>query len=284
VIAGNPTAVTVNVIVYELTGTLNPQDYFTGRSTDRYGLFERIDLGFLVSPNITANQMGGLTWKIISGNGTLNNTTSGTDTYIAPKVVGNATLKIEVQNGPSKNSGYSFDKSIVAPNDAYMIKSQAIPGLWHCYGTSSVGFYGDVKLLPTDVSFARLYFREGRGTFNAPTGFYSSQHGKQHRPTPHWTPVNDCNIIKGCNAFLDQVYTGSWPPDPVLGFYYGDGTWPIDWNIGFADDLNPTVSGERFFMRAIHYQESNNIGTASIRKAGSGTWTRQVNDDEYNCQ
>ena len=283
VIASTGTPKIVNVIVYELTGTLNPQDYFNSRSTDRYGLKEDVNLGFLVTPNVTAQQMGDLTWKIISGSGTLNNTTTGLDIYTAPKIVGDVILKIEIQMGPSKGTGLQYNKTIVAPSGAYIIKSLALPDLIHCQGFSSVGFMGDVKLLPKDVSFANLYFREGGGRLNA-NGFYISDDGRQHQPTAFMTQITDCNIVLGCNAFLDEIYTGKWSPDPVLGFYYGNATWNIDWLYAFNADINPIFNGQTRFTGGVHYQESNNIGTASIQKAGAGPFSKQVGEVDSNCQ
>ncbi len=273
---------TINVIVYSLTGTLTPQDNFTGRNADKYGLLEKVNLAFTTTPSISAGNAGGLTWKITSGQGTLNNTTTGSDTFIAPKTAGAVTLKLEIQNGPSKQLGTQSNKTVVAPTGAYMIKSPDVPSLTHCNGYSSVGFFGEVRLEPRDISFSNLYFREGTGKATA-TGFYISEDGRNHDPTDFMTPVTNCNITSGCKAFIDQVYTGKWPADPQLGFYYGDFRWPIKWLYAFANDLDPVFNGQVEFTTAIHYQESNNIGTASISKAGAGPFSRLVGDPDNGC-
>jgi hypothetical protein len=282
VIASVNTSVTVNVIVYSLTGTLNPQVYFNGRSNERYGLKEAVNLGFIASPSVSATQIGGLTWKLISGNGSLNNTTTGSDTFTVSATSGSVTLKLEIQNGPSKQFGPQYSKDVVAPTGASMIKSPDNPNLWHCQNYSSVGFYGEVRLEPKDVSFSNLFFREGGGTSVA-QGFYASQNNIPHPPTGFMTPVTDCNITTGCKAFLDQVYTGAWPADPILGFYYGDFSWPIVWLYALNSDLDPAFNGQTQFTTATHYHESNNIGTASIQKKGAGPFSKVIGDPDENC-
>ncbi len=68
VTATSGNTVTVNVIVYELTGIFTPQDNFAGRSTSRYGLLERVNLTYSSTPGaVPAAQAGGLVWKIVSG-------------------------------------------------------------------------------------------------------------------------------------------------------------------------------------------------------------------------
>jgi hypothetical protein len=164
-----------------------------------------------------------------------------------------------------------------------MIKSPDFPDLIHCQGYSSVGFYGEVRLLPTDVSFANLFFREGGGTLVA-TGFYASSNGEPHQPTTFLHPITDCNILSGCKAFLDLVYTGAWAPHPILGFYYGEATWPIDWLYAFNNDLDPVINGQTWFTLGVHYQETDNVGTASIEKAGAGPFSKMVGDPDNGCQ
>ena len=83
--AGN--SMTVNVIVYELTGTFTPEIVFSGRSYTRFGIEENITLGFTASPSLTASQIGGLRWAITTsgtGNGTLTPQDNGTAIYNAP--------------------------------------------------------------------------------------------------------------------------------------------------------------------------------------------------------
>jgi hypothetical protein len=62
--------VTVNVLVYDLTGNLVPEDNFSGRSQTDYGLEELVGLSYTTSPS----GISGLPvqWTIESGVGTLN--------------------------------------------------------------------------------------------------------------------------------------------------------------------------------------------------------------------
>jgi hypothetical protein len=283
VIVGNEVSQrAANVIVYELTGTLTPQDNFSGRSQDKYGITEKVNLGFNSTPNLTASQIGSLTWKIIAGTGTLNNTTTGQDEYTAPKTAGALSLKLEIQTGPSKNLGPVFERNVVVPSGAYMVKSTEVPGIRHCQGYSSVGFYGDVRLEPKDVSFANLFFREGGGEIHA-NGIYASDNGKSHDPTPFMTAVNDCNITSGCKAFFDQVWTGKWAPHPTLGFIPGTSTVDIEWLYAFSVDSNPAYNGQTIFTYATHLDQSDNVGTATTQKAGAGPYTKTVNEPDEGC-
>lgn len=166
VIATSGTSLSLNVVVYSLTGALNAQEFFTGRSTDSYGFKEEVNLGFLVSPNVTATQMGGLTWKVVSGSGSIPANSDGSETYTAGTIAGEETLKLEVIEGPSKGLGPTYARTIVAPSDGNVRQT---PGssILHCQGYCSVGFYGEVRIQPTNVSFSKLWFREGGGIAQA---------------------------------------------------------------------------------------------------------------------
>jgi hypothetical protein len=76
-------------VVYELTGVLTPQDNFPNRNQANYGLQEKVDLTFTISPIlITAAQAGDLRWKVAGGQGVVNGNNNGTDTFTAPGTAG----------------------------------------------------------------------------------------------------------------------------------------------------------------------------------------------------
>ena len=269
----NGTPVTVNVVVFELTGTLNPQDYFYGRSTTNFGLLEKIDLGFITSPSVTTQQLGTLRWTINQGTGSVTNNANlnGSGIFNADRVSGSVRLALGIESGPSKGATVLSDIiSVVAPSGAYIVKNPDIPVL-HCQNYSSVGFQGFVYLTPKDVSFSNLYFKEGLGTTQA-SGFYQRQNGLTHDPTDLGYPVNSCNLITGCEAFYDTVYTLNWTGP----FAVGTLILPIEWKYGFVD-TDPIQSYIQF-TTGIDIATTDNQGTANTSKAGSGTFTKTVSE------
>ena len=280
VIASSGNSITVNAVVYELIGTLNPQEYFFSRSNARYGLAEKVNLGFIASPNITAQQIGGLQWKIVLGQGILNNTVNGVDVYTAPETAEGVTLKLELLAGPSKMLGPSYDKTIVAPSGALIRRHPNDPTVWHCQGFCSAGFFAEFRLEPKDVSFSNLFFREGFVMPSIATGYYFGSRTYAHSATPFMTPISDCNIYLGCKAFEDRVWTGrGYPP-----FSYGEFEWRIPLLYAFVNDLDPTINRERPFDIGVHYQTADSAGTATIQKNQAGPFSALVNDPDVNCQ
>ena len=273
--AGN-SSVIVNVIVYELTGNFAPQATFQGRSTTRFGLKELVDLTFSSSPNLTHQQIGGLTWKILSGNGAIPSNANGTATYTAADSAGTDTFKLEVIDGPSKGLGPQYTKTVVAPNEGYVRQTPASSVL-HCQGYCSVGFYGEARMQPTDVSFAKLWFREGGGVATA-AGFYASSDGAVHPPTGIMIPITDCNATLGCMG-LDADLIGTYSSS--TSFESGSLTWPIEWRYGISDSVSGSQTG---FTTATHQQTATNVGTATIAKEGSGNFSRTASASSSSCE
>ncbi len=86
--------------------------------------------------------------------------------------------------------GPNYDRNIIAPSDAYMRQATDNKTIFHCQGHSSVGFYGEAILLPKNVSFANLTFREGGGVAQA-SGFYATANGIAHQPTGYMYQVKE---------------------------------------------------------------------------------------------
>lgn len=107
VIATSGNSVTVNVIVYDLTGTFTPENNFSGRSLENFGIEEVVTLGFTATPSVSVSQIGGLRWRIVNtgtGNGTLSANDVGTGTFNAPDTAKAITLAIKVLDGPGARS------------------------------------------------------------------------------------------------------------------------------------------------------------------------------------
>jgi len=149
--------VTVNVIVFDLSGVLTPDDNFSGRSTERFGVHEHITLSSTITPpGITASQIGGIQWAQTSGNGTLSNAlTDGTASYDVPDSSGSATLQLKMVDGPSKDQGPITNITVLTPSGGSV---QKFSGVRHFQNWWSCGFLGDVFVEPKEVSFLNLFF------------------------------------------------------------------------------------------------------------------------------
>jgi len=274
VIASTANSVTVNVIVYELTGKLTPRDDFTGRSTTDFGVGEIIDLSFTATPAVTAAQAGGLLWKQTVGHGTLTAATDGTGVYTAASSPESATLKLEVQNGPSKTQGPTKTISIVAPNGAYQVQAPGT-GIKHVQGTCSVGFQARTYLEPRDVSFINIEAREGTTTATA-TGWLAGSNGAVHT-TGNWMPIAGCTASTGCVIqAIDSIYN-EYP------MRYGGTRWGIGefrWNI--PREWRSGTGTATPYTTLLHLFQSDGAGGATISKGGAGPFQRNPNDPTSN--
>jgi hypothetical protein len=265
-------SVTVYIIVYELTGTLVPQDNFMDRSLSTYGIAELVDLNFTTTPSLTTSQTGDLTWKRISGNGNIPVTTNGVSTYTAPAAPSTDILKLEVINGPSKGLGPSYIKTVVAPSGA-TTRQLSNTNIGHTNGQCDIAMAMQVFLIPTDVSFDRIVFWEGTAIGNG-SGYYSFLNNSVHNPNGP-SDVRNCNAMLGCEAFQDSVGD---PLDPINHprnppCTTGDFYWDIPWQYQ-ATISSPLVQ----FMIATHHQYTRPMDKAYVEKAGTGPFMKRVSD------
>ena len=270
--------VTVNVIVYELTGTLIPEDDFTGRSQVKYGVSEVVILNFTTLPSLTVSQTGNLMWKIVSGSGTFaNTTTDGTNVYRSPVAPSTEVLKIEIVDGPSKGLGSSYTRTVVAPTGT-STKLGTAPNIAHLNGTCSVTIKMDVYLLPKDVSFEQIVFIEDMspGAIGIGTGFYAFLNGARHDPSSFWD-VGPGNINDGCFAFPDRAGNDPGTGYPPVGnppqCTTGDFKWVIPWYYQVTVSTPPV-----HFTTATHHQYTVPPDETWIEKAGTGPIVRRISD------
>lgn len=250
-------AVTVNVIVYSLEGVTTPVDNFANRSQYFYGIAEHVNLSFTASPAVTAGQAGGLEWKLAVGVGTVSANSAGTGVFDAGALGGTVCLKLEVLSGPSEGLGPQYARYVVAPWGAYM---QQMPNtlVWHINGYYSVGWRGHAYLMPKDVSFTNIDFREGE-CWSTATGYLAVYHHVQHVPTTNWLDVLDGNATDGCRVdSYDQCEM--FNPDP--NWADGDFNWPIPWQYR-VDGGSPVQ-----IIIANHHATSDSNGTAVLEKRG----------------
>src|SRR5260370_2817905 len=106
---------------------------------------------------ISAAQVGGIQWQQNSGGGTLSNALNdGTGSYTVANAAGSAALQLKMLDGPSKGTGPTTNITVVAPSSGY----ETGGNVWHVQFYWSIGFCGTIYILPADVSFLNLLFKE----------------------------------------------------------------------------------------------------------------------------
>jgi len=272
VIATAGVSITVNVVVIELTGVLTPDDNFAGHSTTRFGIHEHLTLGFTVTPTgLTAEQIGGLQWQKTSGSGELANApTNGTGSFNVADSPGSATLQLKLLQGPSKESGPVSNLTVVAPSDGYVLK-QPLSGIRHFQNYWSCGFLGNVYVLPNDVSFYNLFFREDDVGATA-SGWLSFLNGQSH------DPGSPQGILNGIGGGLvngdDQVFSGKYSDSNHGPYATGQVAWAIPWT--YSVDFITWHS-----IRVVdQIASSTSTGRCTISKTGSGSFSSELSDPD----
>lgn len=273
---------TIRSWITNVKGTVTPRDNFAGRSNSRYGVGEIIDLAHQGPHN--AAYYGGLRWKIDSGGGTIVAPTDGTAVYTCPRKPGIVNLELEVVTGNTQGDDAGDTVAtqtiqVVGIEDAWMERDTA-QGLWHRQGYASVGFKGDIFFGPKDVSFQWARMKEGTGTGKA-TGFLKAKgkDGEVHAATPTWVTIGGGDVNRGSKlGGTDTVSTGQYGPiQDKHGnnvFTHGVFNWPIPWY------YEGPGGSERKIKTVTHHEHVHADGSADIRKAGSGTFTKQLNDPD----
>jgi hypothetical protein len=230
--------VTVNVVVFDFTGTFTPADNFAGRSQSQYGLEEIVALNFTTSPTgVSASQAGGLEWTKQSGVGSLTNTgTDGTADYDAQETAGSVEFRLTIKSGPSKGHQKSYSKTVVAPSGTRMTRVNT--NVWHVQGSASAGIQLYYWLDPKEVSFSNLTFGEGSCPSTNVSGFFLKCWPWNSYPTggqvgPHaqntFGAISGGNATTGCRVQApDHASTGAANPYAAGSFTWSMATQYID--------------------------------------------------------
>ena len=256
-----------------ITPTLVPSDDFAGRSHTRFGPSETIFVDYTATPAIAAAEHFGVEWIVVTGAGTILNV-PGRDTYTAGNVPATERLALMVSTGPAVGSQLvTVDIPVIAPVSAYMAQV-AGTGLCHRAGTASVGFRGTPFILPADVSFSAIQFREGTAT-GIGTGSFSGSNGDPH-PLGGWASVGGGNVATGCPVLgVDTVSSRTSSPSTFLGLFpdwTGTFLWPIPWEYQAPGGAVITL------ITASHVCIVDSAGNATISKAGAGPFSRALAD------
>ena len=264
--------VTANVKVYGLIGVQTADEWLSGRADTTYGVGEVVLLNYVVDPaGITAAQMGGLSWVLADGDGTLvNDGTSGTGTYTAYWADTDVTLRLVVLSGPSTDHCTDVHLNVVKPTGTHF--EQYGVGVKHKLGHGSVGFRANIYLLPKDVSFANIDVAED-SVAGVLGGWYVAKfpNGCQHAATDPPSPVRNGNATTGCLVEGVDLIWSEWmdpPPDYAAGTLH----WaiPICYSIGGGGWVTINPNDQDFSINA--------AGGMTAQKAGVGPFSKDLND------
>ncbi|MCP4612639.1 MAG: hypothetical protein GY845_28400 [Planctomycetes bacterium] len=257
---GSGNTVAANVIVFDFDGELTPDDPFTGRNMDKYGLEETVELDCSISPSgLTGSALGGLRWKIPGGIGvgSLSSITSnGTADYDAEEVTGSANLWLEVISGPSWGHFKSYSKQVIAPSGTRMTRYSS--RVKHVQGVASAGIGLWYWLDPTDVSFSNLDFGEDSCPATGKTGIYITVPPGNHAQNT-FTSILGGNSTTGCKVVN---YDGAYSARPSWG-NGGTYTWSIPTQ--YIDD---TSTRNTFGSNQNHVPTLQANGDATMAKGG----------------
>jgi hypothetical protein len=133
---------------------------------------------------------------------------------------------------------------------------------------AGAGFKANIYILPSDVSFSRIQFREGastqvstgsfQGAFNTRVG--SEQFALRHPVLGDWLDVLGGNATNGCRVDgKDKVDSGDLAPPFTAGSFI----WDISW---FYRVVGSNVEFE--FLKARHHATVTATGQMTISNGG----------------
>jgi hypothetical protein len=266
------------------TATVTPEDNFAGRSMTKFGVGERVDLGFTTLPAQTAASFGGLNWAVKSGPGTVANNPGnlGTARLTMGDTSGAVVLELRTV-GAQPIVKLTKTLWVVEPTGAVMTR-EPNTGIYHQTGVASAGFYGWIWLRPVEVSFYRCEFREGsatpratgsmaltiattaptadaKGQKAAVTSELSSLKGARHPVMGSWISITTGHSVNGSRMNgHDNVNSASFNPPFAAGTF----DWDIPWLFRVIGSQK-----EKIFFTATHSEVVDNFGRMTISKAGT---------------
>ena len=253
------------------TGNVVADDNFSGRSAIRFGVGERLSLSSTMGTTGPLPSGAGLAWTKRSGLGTLTNSglNDGNGSFVCGARSGAVILDLTVVG--SAMAGTVLDTkniNVVEPNSG-RITQKPSTGIWHVNNRASVGFKGEIFVGPNDVSFNQATFSEGAVAGTA-TGDLSMKNGENHSATGSWLPIGLGNSATGSKMLgQDTISTGQYaPPFPTGGTFH----WPIPWQFKVGAEAGKT------FTTADHRESVDTAGMATIQKAGSGPFSKNLAD------
>lgn len=280
-------------------GVATPREVLATRgstgTTVHLGVGEQVDLTLSAPPPAGT----ALKWSI-QGDAEITNQTATTALLTAGPTAGTVTVTLKVDGGPHNGHKLStLEFKVIAPSGTTTRQNPDEPLLRHLHGHAGVGFKMWINLLPNTVIFSRVQWREHTGLGLA-TGHFQGENGRIHAPSGVayalngglLQPVNtlsatwmnvfgDPGAPYGVNwvGQIDTVDTGDHAPEvAAVGavparWKASSHHWNIEWKYR-VQKANGTWSGEYLLERAMHEATIAVNGTATIKKAGCGPFSR----------
>jgi hypothetical protein len=204
-----------------------------------------------------------VTWSV-TGGGSVKPTSAPATCFTAGDRAGTSTVKATRNDG----STLTLTFTVIEPSGG-RVERKPGTGVWHEKGKPSVGILGEFYLLPEDVSFKAILFREGV-THAKCTGYFKPKNGWAHDPSPEWLSIVELVPGKGWKVDgSDRIFgTDDW-----IGKPYADGTflWTIPWQFRVGKG-NPKV-----FTSVDQLKTIDPSGALTVTK-GNASATKALND------
>lgn len=282
--------------VTTIVGQAEPSTNLPGRGVTagvvHIGVGESVNLSF--APAAPAGYR--LKWEVKIGDADILMPNANPTKVTALPTPGNFTVCLVVEGGPH-NGHKLFQKEfkVVAPSGTVTRRDPTNPNLRHNNGMAGVGFKMWINLLPDNVVFDALQWREHIGLGLA-TGHFEGENGRVHAPSgvPYNASNQPTSLLSqawmevygvypapyGINwvGQVDTVDTGDQPPalpaSPGVPARWRPSShkWNIEW-IYRVKRANGSFSGEFVLERAMHESTITEDGTATIKKVSAGPFS-----------
>jgi hypothetical protein len=209
------------------------------QSRTNIGVCEKVSLLLVGSPS------GTFTWS--SSAGSLS-TSSGQSTILtAPDTANNVTVTASYNGGSC-----TLPLTVVAPSGCLYTKTN---GDQHIYPDTSAGFWANILILPTNVSFGNILIQEDR---TVPTGQWGDlANSLVFLPQGSWVQVATNNMVKGQDGVCFDI----------AKYITGGMTWPVP--MRYAVNTNNTNASYLFTTNT--QAVSAHYGAAVMSKTGVST-------------
>ena len=270
------------------------------------GTIVHLGVGEYVDLTLSAPAPPGIKLKwSVQGDAELTDPDQNPALLTAGPTAGPLTVTLKIDGGPT--SGHKLSEhefKVVAPSGT-VTRQAPNTRLRHKAGTASVGFHMWINLTPNDVVFNRVEWREHTGLGLA-TGHFEGENGRVHAPSgvPYDTKNQPTSLLSqtwmkvyephpapyGINwvGQVDKVDTGDHPPAVAASagkpasWKPSSHKWHIEWRYRVMKSDPKFFSGEFVLERAMHESTIKADGTATIKKADAGPFSKMASEGDSN--
>jgi hypothetical protein len=284
-------AVTNKAVVYEFFPVATPVHNFTNRSTNQFGIAERIQLKaqLLPFPLPVPSAVGTWDWSIASEGDTHETglltdpigtgSSTGSETLYGPLIANTIDLTLwhEPKHLPGTQLTKSTNLTFVSPSVTFLKG----PGPGGRQGFPEVSGFIDIKVTPADVSWQWLKVGEVDGQLAVALGFMAGFNGTEHQNGLNEFAVRTAN--GWFTAQSDKIGSFWLADEPPANFAAGTWKWlDVPW---FTYALHSTNDMRAEFVASSHVEaeilSANNQWEIFITRLGI-EFRRKVNDATVN--